>query len=307
MLSPFNSKSGRVWPLFFREESYATMEPLEAAMPFPSVISPTEWKGCLPLDAGRTRKAFEQGHLPGAIHADLNATLSLATAPGADPARGGRHPLPEPARWARQLGAWGITPETWVVAYDDANGGSGAARLWWMLRAIGHERVSVLDGGLQAALKAGLALTAVPAQPRAVERAPCESWLWPTAGLERVDVLRRDPDWKVLDVRARPRYRGESETMDPVAGHIPGALNLPYAENLEPDGRFKSPEALRSLYEGFLGGTPAERLVVHCGSGVTACHTLLALERAGLGPGSLYVGSWSEWCRNPLPRAKGED
>ena len=286
-------------------------------MPMPAVIPPQALNpDCLLLDAGRPLAAFQQGHLAGAVHADLNATLSLATAPGADPARGGRHPLPSPAQWARQLGAWGITPATRIVAYDDANGGSGAARLWWMLRAFGHEGVSVLDGGLQAALRAGLTLTTLPsparppvapydpARPLAAP-APCDRWRWPTVDLEQVDRLRLDPAWKVLDVRARPRYLGQTENLDPVAGHIPGALNLPFAENLNPDGRFKSPEALRRLYEGFLAGTPPERLIVHCGSGVTACHTLLALELAGLAPSALYVGSWSEWCRNPLPQAQG--
>ena len=278
-------------------------------MPCPAILAPEQLEpGCLLLDAGRSPAAFQQGHLAGALHADLNATLSLATAPGADPARGGRHPLPSPAQWAAQLGAWGITPETRIVAYDDGNGGSGAARLWWMLRAFGQERVSVLDGGLQGALRAGLTLTTLATRPRPQAKPyPCEHWLWPTVELGQVDRLRRDPAWKVLDVRARPRYLGEVETLDPVAGHIPGALNLPFPENLNPDGRFKSPQALRALYEGFLGGTPPERLIVHCGSGVTACHTLLALERAGLPASALYVGSWSEWCRNPLPQTRGPE
>jgi thiosulfate/3-mercaptopyruvate sulfurtransferase len=208
--------------------------------------------------------------------------------------------LPVPAQWAAQLGAWGITPETWVVAYDDANGGNGAARLWWMLRAFGHRRAVLLDGGLQAALAADPAPGAslAPAPPY-----PGDRWLWPTVTLDQVDRLRLDPAWKVLDVRSRPRYRGETEPIDPVAGHIPGALNLPFAENLDAHGRFKEPDALRRMYREFLAGTSPDHLVVHCGSGVTACHTLLALDLARLGQASLYVGSWSEWCRNPLPRA----
>ena len=274
-------------------------------MSVPSVIAPEELSpSCLLLDT-RARDAFQQGHLPGALSAELDATLSLATAPGADPARGGRHPLPSPGQWARQLGAWGITESSWVVAYDDAGGGSGAARLWWMLRAFGHERVAVLDGGLQGALEAGLTLTTALTPVAAAPPYPGERWRWPTVELAQVDRLRQNPAWKVLDVRARPRFLGETETLDPVAGHIPGALNLPFADNLDARGHFRSPEALRKLYLDFLDGTPPERLAVHCGSGVTACHTLLALDRAGLVGSALYVGSWSEWCRNPVPQAKG--
>lgn len=268
-------------------------------MSFPAVLAPREVPaGSLLLDARPGAGAFAAGHLPGALHADLDLCLSVAKAPGADPARGGRHPLPEPSAWAAQLGAWGIGPDTPVVAYDDANGGNGAARLWWMLRAIGHERAAVLDGGLQAGLAAGLQGAAPP--PAAPY--PGDRWRWPTATLAEVDRRRQDPAWKILDVRSRPRYRGETEPIDPVAGHIPGALNLPFAENLDAQGRYKSPEDLRAMYTEFLDGTPSERLIVHCGSGVTACHTLAALDRAGLQGAALYVGSWSEWCRNPMPR-----
>jgi thiosulfate/3-mercaptopyruvate sulfurtransferase len=271
-------------------------------MPFPAVIPPREVPpSSLLLDARPGADLFAAGHLPGAVHADLDRCLSLAKVPGADPARGGRHPLPSPAQWAAQLGAWGVTPETPVVAYDDAAGGNGGARLWWMLRAIGHERAALLDGGLQAAMEEGLpgpGAILPPAPPY-----PGDRWLWPTVTLAEVDRLRLDPAWKVLDVRARPRYRGETEPIDPVAGHIPGALNLPYAENLDPRGRYKDPADLRRIYEAFLAGTGPDHLVVHCGSGVTACHTLAALDRAGLPGAALYVGSWSEWCRNPMPRA----
>ena len=271
-------------------------------MPFPALVAAKDIPpGSLLLDARPGSAAFAQQHLPGAVHADLDRCLSLASAPGADPARGGRHPLPAPAQWAAQLGQWGITPDTFVVAYDDANGGNGAARLWWMLRAFGHGRAALLDGGIQAA-QAGL-----PPQdpgPRApAPPYPGDRWLWPTVTLEEVDRLRLDPAWKVLDVRSRPRYHGETEPIDPVAGHIPGALNLPFAENLDSQGRFKDAETLRRIYQAFLAGTPSDHLVVHCGSGVTACHTLFALDRAGLGGAALYVGSWSEWCRNPKPRA----
>ncbi len=266
-----------------------------------ALVAPREIPpGSLLLDARPDAQGFASGHLPGALHADLNRSLSLASAPGADPARGGRHPLPPPSRWAAQMGAWGITPDTWVVAYDDASGGNGAARLWWMLRAFGHERAAILDGGMQAALAEGL--PAPGALPPPAPPYPGERWLWPTVTMDQVDQLRQDPAWKGLEVRAQARYAGVTEPIDPVAGHIPGALNLPFSENLDARGRYRDPDSLRRIYLDFLAGTDPGHLVVHCGSGVTACHTLAALEQAGLSGASLYVGSWSEWCRNPLRR-----
>ncbi len=238
---------------------------------------------------------YDAGHLRGAQRADLETQLSAARDEGANPARGGRHPLPPLERWLAQLGAWGIGPETHVVIYDDQFGANAAARAWWMLRAVGHERVSVLDG--MPALQMTTELPTITPRPPY----PASAWRRPTIDLPRVDTLRHDADWKVLDVRSRERFRGETEPIDPIAGHIPGAVNLPFAENLE-NGRFKSAQTLRSMYEELLDGTPAERLIVHCGAGVTACHTLLALEAAGLEGASLYVGSWGEWCRNDLPR-----
>ncbi|WP_306590150.1 sulfurtransferase [Geothrix sp. 21YS21S-4] len=255
------------------------------------------------LDARPAPADYAAGHLPGALHADLNRHLSTATEPGHDPARGGRHPLPSAARFAAQLGAWGIGPDTEVVAYDAAGGSNAAARLWWMLRALGHERIFVLDGGLAAALEAGLTPTVeVPAQePRPPY--PATDWRLPLVDAERVEALSLDPSRKLLDVRAAERWRGENETFDPVAGHIPGSVNLPWTDNLGPDGRFKAPEALRAQYQALLGDIPPEQLAVHCGSGVTACHTLLALEMAGLSGAALYVGSWSEWCRGGRPQS----
>jgi len=256
------------------------------------------------LDA-RAAEAYAAGHLPGALHADPERALSAAD-PGFDPRRGGRHPLPSPARWAAQLGAWGVGPDSWVVAYDAASGGNAAARLWWMLRAVGHDRVAVLDGGLPAALAAGYAATAeAPAALTTRPPYPAAAWRLPLADLAEVERRLADPSWKVLDVRSRERWRGEAEPYDPPAGRIPGTVNLPYTDNLGPDGRFLPPERLRALYLPLLGGTPPERLVVHCGSGITACHTLLALELAGLRGAALYVGSYGEWCRNGKPLGKG--
>jgi thiosulfate/3-mercaptopyruvate sulfurtransferase len=242
--------------------------------------------------------AYAGGHLPGALHADLNRHLSTASDPGHDPARGGRHPLPPLERFAAQVGAWGIGPGTEVLVYDANGGGNAGARLWWMLRALGHERVWLLDGGLPAALAAGLTLTVeIPAvAPLAPYRA--DRWRLPLVDMEEVEAIRRDPARKLLDVRSAERWRGEAEPFDPVAGHVPGSLNLAWNDNLAPDGRFKSPQALRAQFEALLGGTDPDGLTVHCGSGVTACHTLLALEVAGLAGAALYVGSWSEWCRS---------
>ena len=249
------------------------------------------------LDA-RPRSAYEAGHVEGAIHADLETQLSAK----GDPAQGGRHPLPPVERWLAQLAGWGITPETRVLVYDDMDGANAAARVWWMLRAVGHENVEVVGAS---SLPVGES-SSLPARahPRRLEDPETrrlgdwetrrlEDWQLPTVSIDEVDQLRNDPGWRVLDVRSPERYRGETEPIDPVAGHIPGAINLPYTDNTG-----KSPAELRAMYEQLLGGVPPERLVVHCGSGVTACHTLLALDRAGLHGASLYVGSWSEWCRN---------
>ena len=255
------------------------------------------------LDVRQEGAAYAAGHLPGALHADLERDLSTAADPGHDPARGGRHPLPPAARFAARLGAWGIGPDTEVVAYDASGGGNAAARLWWMLRALGHRRVSVLDGGLPAALDAGLTLTVECPAMTPLETYPADRWLLPRVDADAVETLRRDPTQKLLDVRSAERWRGESEPFDPLAGHIPGSVNLTWNDNLAPDGRFKSPEALRTQYEALLEGTPSDRLTVHCGSGVTACHTLLALDVAGLPGAALYVGSWSEWCRSERPKA----
>jgi len=271
--------------------------PLITALELQSLPAPVRL-----LDVRPDPAEYAVGHLPGALHAELNRHLSTASDPGHDPASGGRHPLPPLPRFAAQVGGWGIGPKTRVVLYDANGGGNAAARLWWMLRALGHEEVRVLDGGLPEALRVGMTLTSEPAAVPALAPYPAERWQFPLVDAEGVEFLRKDPRRRLLDVRSRERWRGETESLDPVAGHIPGSLNLPWNENLGPDGRFKSPEALRAQYELLLGGTPPERLAVHCGSGVTACHTLLALEVAGLPGASLYVGSWSEWCRSGRDR-----
>lgn len=254
------------------------------------------------IDARPNRAAYESGHLPGALHARLDSDLSDASARDFDPAHGGRHPLPAVGRWSATLGGWGIGPETPVIVHDDQDASNAAARAWWMLRSVGHQDVRVLDGGFRAAVEAGLPVETAAVAPVAADAYPAERWSWPVKELREVDALRLADEWRVLDVRSGPRYRGETEPIDPVAGHIPGAVNLFFELNMN-RGRFKSPAELREQYETLLDGRSPERLVVHCGSGVTACHTLLALDAAGLKGASLYVGSWSEWCRNDLPRA----
>ncbi len=279
-------------------------------MPFGPLVSPESLRAAAEpyalLDARPDAKAFAEGHLPGARHADLETALSGAAAAGFDPARGGRHPLPSPERWAAQLSAWGIGPTTRVVVYDAAFGANAACRAWWMLRAAGNPSVAVLDGGLPAALASGFALSRgdSPA-PVAPQSFPMHGWRLPAASIEEVARRASEPGWKILDVRSRERWRGEVEPFDPLPGRIPGTINLPYSENLDAAGRFKPPEALRAQYRELLGETPPERLVVHCGSGVTACHTLLALELAGLPGAALYVGSYGEWCRSGRPLGKG--
>lgn len=277
------------------------------------LISPEELRDAAPgslvlLDCrsgSKGRDAYAAGHLAGAQHVDLDR--DLAGPPRQEARDGGRHPLPDVHSFARFVGALGVDAESHVVLYDDAGGANAAARAWWMLRAMGHTDVRVLDGGLRAALLAGLTSTtdAPSVRPRAPYPAEPSSWTLPTVGLATVDRARKDAEWRVLDVRAPFRYRGEREPFDPIAGHIPGALNFFYEEALGENGRFLAPDVLHELFDALFTGVAPGRVVVHCGSGVTACHTLLALEHAGIRGAALYVGSWSEWCRHEdLPRAK---
>jgi thiosulfate/3-mercaptopyruvate sulfurtransferase len=239
---------------------------------------------------------YRAGHIEGAQHAQLERDLS-AHAP--NPAQGGRHPLPELAAFATRLGRWGVSPRSHVILYDDQNGANAAARMWWLLKAVGHEHVQVVDGGLAALEAAGFTLTTEVPSPQATAPYPVVELTRPRADIDEVDQARRDPARAVVDVRAAFRYRGEKEPIDPIAGHIPGAVNIELTQSLNADGTFKSADELRALYAAALSGVPAAQTIVHCGSGVTACHTLLAMERAGLTGAKLYVGSWSEWCRNP--------
>lgn len=247
------------------------------------------------------RQAYDAGHIPGARFLDHETELAAART-----GKNGRHPLPDRAQFGALMAAHGVTPGTLVVAYD-ASGGMYAAHLWWMLRWLGHDRVAVLDGGWQAWTAAGLPVSHDPA-PAVLPVTPVEPGksLAGTVDAQAVLANIAQPSFTVIDARAANRYRGEVEPMDPVAGHIPGALNRPNGENLQPDGRFKTAEQLRAEFGSLLAGRDPGSIVHQCGSGITACHNLLSMEIAGLTGSRLYPGSWSEWCSDPArPVAKG--
>ena len=247
--------------------------------PDPPRVLDITWTSLGPPGIG----AYRAGHVPGAGFLDLDR--DLAGPPGAR----GRHPLPDPKALTGVLRRMGITERTDVVVYDEADS-TAAARAWWVLRHAGLHRVRVLDGGLRAWRAAGLALSTQEPDPPSsavVARVGC------MPVLDAAGAAATAREGVLLDARTAERYRGEAEPLDPVAGHIPGAVNAPTAENLGPDGRFLPPETLRARFTA-LGVREGVRVGVYCGSGVTAAHTVLALAVAGL-PGALYVGSWSEW------------
>ena len=239
-------------------------------------------------DAGE--RAFAQGHLPGAIHAHLDRDLA-----GAKTGRNGRHPLPTRADWATTLARLGVTPARAVVVYD-AQGGMYAARAWWMLRWVGHGAVSVLDGGLGAWTAAGGTLETGGVAPIAAT-APYPGGASLVATVDGDALLKSLGRVTLLDARAGERYRGEVEPLDARAGHIPGARSRFFKDNLDAQGRFRPATELRAAFTAF-GAVPAQ-MVHQCGSGVTACHNLLAMEVAGLPGSALYPGSWSEWSSDP--------
>jgi thiosulfate/3-mercaptopyruvate sulfurtransferase len=248
------------------------------------------------------RAAYAQGHIPGALYAHLDEDLSGPVTPAS-----GRHPLPTPEVLEETFGRLGIDESVEVIAYDQGSG-AYAARLWWLLRWLGHRRVAVLDGGLAAWQQAGLPVSSAPAQRparRFVARPAHGSWISTAALEQRLPQIAQGAA-VLVDARGADRFRGENESIDPVAGHIPGARNHPYTANLGADGRFLPPQQLRQLWEQRLAGAAPGDLICMCGSGVTACHNLLALEVAGLPAATLYAGSWSEWIRDPArPVARG--
>lgn len=252
-------------------------------------------------DPGAGRAGYAQSHLPGAVYADLNQDLSDLGKRGV-----GRHPLPDDTAFADKLGEWGIGPEHRVVVYDAGDGSMAAARLWWMLKLLGHSHVAVLDGGLAAWREQGLPETDATSEFPSVPSYPAHFNGHRIATADEVrERLDEDSGW-LFDARAAERFRGEVEPIDPVAGHIPGAINRPYAENLE-NGRFKPSEKLREELIPMLAGRDPSDTVLMCGSGVTACHLLLAFEHAGLHGAKIYAGSWSGWISDPTrPIVKGD-
>jgi thiosulfate/3-mercaptopyruvate sulfurtransferase len=228
-------------------------------------------------------RAYEAAHIPGAVYADLNKDLS-----GPPVTDNGRHPMLPPEQLTHLFSRLGIDSGKQVVVYDDAGGGI-ASRLWWMLRYMGHENTAVLDGGWQSWMAADYPTTAGIEHSSAANFSgqPHPEWLVIKSAVPQAALL--------VDSRIEKRYRGEFEPFDPVAGHIPSAVNYPYKRNLDENGRFLPPETLRSQLQAILGETDPDEAVFYCGSGVTACHNLLALTHAGLGNGRLYAGSWSDW------------
>jgi thiosulfate/3-mercaptopyruvate sulfurtransferase len=252
-------------------------------------------------EAGRAQ--FEEQHIAGALFADINT--DLATHNPALAVNGGRHPLPSREHFALWLGACGISEHTQVVVYD-RQGMNYCGRLWWMLKWCGHEAVAVLDGGLQAWVAAGGALASGPALPVASAVFPLREPLVVLKHTAEVFEAMGRPAQTIVDARSAVRYKGETEPFDPVAGHIPGALNRPFNTNLNAQGFMKSPAELAAEFAVLLNGRDASSVVHHCGSGISAVPNVLAMEVAGLGTTALYAGSWSEWCNTPgLPCAQG--
>ena len=265
------------------------------------IISPAELKN-LPtsnliiLDARVGKDVYQNylnKHIKGARFIDLDKDLAEI---GEDAAFGGRHPLPGVEKFAETLSNLGISEDSHVVIYDDKNGANASARAWWMLRSFGLKNVQVLDGGFQGAEKEGLEFSSGEETFESSDIIKKGNWLLPIVNLEDVENELVNNSSTVIDVRDAYRYNGDSEPIDLVAGHIPGAINIPFSENLDENGNFLKPEVLKEKYLKLLENKP-QNLIIHCGSGVTACHTILALECAGFQMPNLYVGSWSEWSR----------
>ena len=239
------------------------------------------------------RENYLQNHIKGSRFIDLDKDLAEI---GENAAFGGRHPLPKISKFAETLQNLGISEDSHIIVYDLTNGGNAAARCWWMLRAFGLEKVQVLSGGFQSTVKSGISTNSGEEIFKKTSFILRENWGLPTSTLENVEQEIAENSAKVIDVRDAYRFRGESEPIDLIAGHIPGAINIPFSENLDENGEFLSPEILKEKYQILLAEKP-EKLIIHCGSGVTACHTILALNYAGFPIPNLYVGSWSEWSR----------
>lgn len=253
-------------------------------------------------DPGAGERAFLSAHVPGAVYVNLDKELS-----GTKTGQNGRHPLPQLDDFVKRMAELGASKETQIVAYD-SSGSMYAARLWWLMRWAGHDTAAVLDGGLPAWRAAGHAVESGPGQARESGSLRAGTTLVKTVDHAQVLANIEAPTRLVIDARAPDRFRGENETLDKVGGHIPGARNRLFRDNLASDGRFKPAEQLQAEWSALTGGRPADELINQCGSGVTACHNLLALEVAGQSGAALYPGSWSEWSSRPgSPVATGAD
>lgn len=250
------------------------------------------------IDAGNGKNAksnYEAKHLDGALFVDLNTQLADIKD---DLSVGGRHPLPKIDHFAATLSDLGISSKSHVVIYDDKNGSNAAARFWWMLKSIGHNHVQVLNGGFQEAEKVNFPMSSKTEIPHKAKPYEFDHWKLHTAAINEVEKVSQSKNHIIIDVRDAARYKGETEPIDLIAGHIPGAINVPFTENLDQNGLFLPANELQLKYKNIFGNVKTENIIVHCGSGVTACHTLLALAYAALEIPKLYVGSWSEWSRN---------
>ncbi len=253
------------------------------------------------MQPGEGNLQYQQAHIPGAVRADLEQHLSAAKR-ALDPASGGRHPLPSRETFAAWLGSVGFSNTMQAVVYD-RQGANYCGRLWWMLKWVGHDMVALLDGGLQAWLSSGGNVqSAAPtdhAKPIAATNFALHAAKTRLVSTETISKQLGRPQQNIIDARGIPRFRGEVEPLDPVAGHIPGALNRPFNLNLDSQGKFKPADQLRAEFEALLGGRDPTTVVHHCGSGVSAVPNIVAMEIAGMGRTALYAGSWSEWCSNP--------
>lgn len=242
-----------------------------------------------------TKEYYHQYHLESALYVDLDTDLSNIKD---DASKGGRHPLPTPEQFSETLNKLGINENSQVVIYDTNSGANSAARFWWMLRSAGHQKAQVLNGGQQEAERMGFPMSSMVDRIFESGSFRMNEWKFPQANIDEVEEASKSQERIIIDVRSKERYKGIEEPIDLIAGHIPTAISIPLSENLDKNGLFKSPEELRSIYKPVLKDTDEKGHIIHCGSGVTACHTILAMAYAAMKIPKLYVGSWSEWSRN---------
>jgi thiosulfate/3-mercaptopyruvate sulfurtransferase len=241
-----------------------------------------------------SRNRYHINHLKGALFIDVNTDLAKV----GNFENGGRHPLPSKTQFGITLGNLGITKNSHVIIYDDKNAYNAAARFWWMLKSVGHDKVQVLNGGYNFAIDEGFPTNSETENPKPTQPYPISTWRLPLADINEVENASRTSNYLIIDVRDANRFAGLVEPIDLIAGHIPGAINIPFTENLDSAGNFLPPEILKEKYTKVFSDIHPDNIIVHCGSGITACHTLLAIAYAELPIPKLYVGSWSEWSRN---------